>query len=555
MARLFPERLPLSVRNDPLRAAECSVYEKLSALPGSFTVFCNVSWLGRSDAGAQDGEADFVVAHPERGLLVLEVKGGGIAYDALSDRWTSTNRWGEIVLIKDPVEQARRSKHALLRTLQEMPGWGERWVTLGHAVVFPDVVNASPLLRPDLPAAIVLDRERLQNPTLAIEAVFDFWGSQDGRSAGLQNDGMRLVTNLLARSFQLRTPLGVELQQEDERIIQLTEEQMRVLDILRHYRRAAVQGCAGSGKTMLAVEKTHRLATQGFDVLLVCFNVALANYLAERLRGVAEVYHFHGLCEALIEKSGLRATPPQDKGEYYDRFLPEMLLEAIDALGPQFDAIVVDEGQDFKEDWWVSLHALLRDEKQGIFYVFFDDNQNLYKGVGHIPGLIDTPPFSLTRNCRNTQHIHRLVARFHPHGAEIQSLGPQGRPPIYHAYDSEQTMLKLLRQTLHQLVYEEGVAIDDLVILTPRAAHRSVLQDGASLGNFTLSRQRLPKPGHVWVSTIHAFKGLERKVVLLAEITKGIDRDLPMLLYVGCSRARTHLVVFHSQEMHPEQVE
>lgn len=124
MARLFPERLPLSVRNELLRAAECSVYEKLSAFPDSFTVFYNVSWLGRSDAGAQDGEADFVVAHPERGLLVLEVKGSGIAYDALSGKWTSTNRLGETVAIKDPVEQTRCSKHALLRTLQDMPGWG-----------------------------------------------------------------------------------------------------------------------------------------------------------------------------------------------------------------------------------------------------------------------------------------------------------------------------------------------------------------------------------------------------------------------------------------------
>lgn len=542
------------MRNEPLRAAECSVYEALSSLPDAFTIFYNVSWLGRSDAGAQDGEADFIVAHPDLGLLVLEVKGGGIAYDARSNTWMTTNRWGETNVIKDPTEQARRSKHALLRTLQEMPGWGDRWVTFGHAVVFPDVVNVSSLLRPDLPAAIVLDRERLRQPTLAIEAVFDFWHGQEGRSAGLGNDGMRLVTNLLARSFQLRTPLGVELDQEDERIIQLTEEQMRVLDLLRHYRRAAIQGCAGSGKTMLAIEKTRRLAAQGFEVLLVCFNVALANHLAECLGGVAEVCHFHGLCEALIEKAGLRAAPPSDKNEYFNRFLPQMLLEAIDALGPQFDAIVVDEGQDFKEDWWVSLHALLRDEQQGVFYVFFDDNQNLYKGVGHIPGLIDTPPFALTENCRNTQHIHSLVARFHPRGAEIRSLGPQGRPPSYHAYDSEQTLLRLLRQTLHQLVHEEGVALDDLVILTPRVEHRSALKDGVSLGNFVLSRQRSPKPGHVWVSTIHAFKGLERKVILLAEIVQGIDKDLPTLLYVGCSRARTHLVIFHSKEMHPERV-
>lgn len=549
MAHTYPERLPESIKNDPFRSAECKVYERLQTLPDTYTVFYSVAWLSRR--GAQDGEADFVIAHPDRGLLVLEVKGGAIAFDAVTSEWTSTDRHGQTHVIKDPAVQARRNKYVLLKKLQELPGWGNRWITLGHAVVFPDVMTAGRSLRPDLPSDIVLDRSDLDAPVAAVRRVYDFYHGLDEHPAGLGLDGIRLVTNLLARSFVLRTPLGVELDLEDEHIIQLTEEQMRVLDTLAYYRRAAIQGCAGSGKTMLALEKARRLASQGFDVLLTCFNIALAQHLAERAPENVTVYNFHSLCEELIRQAEIRAVPPQDIRAYYDEFLPGMLLDAIDELGPQFDAIVVDEGQDFKEDWWLGLQSLLRDPEQGIFYVFFDDNQNLYRGANHIPGVIDSPPFSLNENCRNTQCIHHLVSRYHPLGTNIRCRSPEGRPPEWIPYASQKEMEDLVRRALHHLVNEEGVASRDVVILTPKAERRSAFKEGTRLGNFVLTRNPFPQDENtIWATTIHAFKGLERKVVLLAEVEPW-SRDLETLLYVGCSRARTHLTIFHNHRLDP----
>ncbi len=49
------------------------------------------------------------------------------------------------------------------------------------------------------------------------------------------------------------------------------------------------------------------------------------------------------------------------------------------------------------------------------------------------------------------------------------------------------------------------------------------------------------------ISTIHRFKGLESPVVILAEIDSRVPAEqLPGLLYVGATRARTHLVVIGS---------
>ena len=552
MASIYPERLPEYVLQDPRRNAERKVYDALATLPKSYSVYYSVAWLNRIYDEVRDGEADFVVAHPDLGVLVLEVKGGGIRYDANQDRWSSIDRNGSEHVIKNPVHQARDGKYALLAKLKELPGWQGRWITVGHGVVFPDISAASLPIRPDMPKEIVIDREQLLNPSEAIRHLFEYWQGEDQHPKGPGPEGVRLLNELLARSFTIRTRLGVELDYEDARIIQLTESQMKILDFLSFQRRAAIQGCAGSGKTMLALEKARRLANEGFDVLLTCFNVALAEYLDKRAPDNVDVYHFHGLCEEMINEAGIRAAPPKDQREYYDYFLPDMLLDAIDVLGPRYDAIIVDEGQDFKEDWWLALQELLRDQENGIFYVFFDDNQNLYRGADHIPGIIDSPPFTLTDNCRNTQEIHHLVARFHPNGAKIGCIGPQGRPPAWISYDSHRQLQDLVRRTLYQLVHKEGVAVQDIVILTPKAERRSVFKEGLRLGNFTITRKPFPEgENSVWVTTIHAFKGLERKVVLLAELDPWASRKLERLLYVGSSRARTHLIIFYNHRLDP----
>ncbi len=557
MAHCYPREVPQSVLQDPSREAEVKVFRALASLPDPFHVFYSVKWLVRDRRRAQDGEADFVVAHPDLGLLVIEVKGGTIAFDATTGTWTSTSRHGHVYAIKDPVDQARANKYALLSKLQELPGWRGR-VTLGHAVAFPDVEVSGGRLRPDLPQVLILDRKKLQDVEAAIRDVFAFWDAKDARDGPLGQDRLRLVTQLLARSFELRTPLGVELDAEDEQIIRLTEQQMWVLDMLRYHRRAAIQGCAGSGKTMLALEKARRLADEGFDVLLTCFNVPLARYLAQHVPDNVEVLNFHDLCKALIDEAGIYATPPRDQDTYYNRFLPEKALDAIGELGPQYDAIIVDEGQDFREDWWVVLTSLLRDEENGILYVFFDDNQMLYEGRNPLPAFLKMPaPFSLTRNCRNTQSIHRLVSRFHPRGDALQCLGPAGRDPVRLPYASNKELRQLLRRTLHDLVNENKVRNTDIVILTPRGQRRTALQDGDTLGNFTLVWREPRRPNEIQVSTVHRFKGLERKVVILAEVDPWAHKDpqtIPRLLYVGCSRARTHLIILHNHRLEWERL-
>ncbi len=546
MAIIYPERLPEHILADPKRGAERTVFNALCSLPDSFSVFYSVAWLSRRiDGDAQDGEADFVVAHPDLGVMVLEVKGGSIAFDAVTAQWTSQSRIGELFTIKDPVAQARNNKHALRQKLQDLPGWPNHWLTLAHAVVFPDTTVSTGSLRPDLPTDIILDSKSMVDIEVAIRRVFRFFHSEDGRTGALGTDRLRILTDLLAKSFQLHTPLGVELAYQDKRLVELTEQQMRILNLLSYQRRAAICGCAGSGKTMLALEKARRLAAEGFEVLLTCFNAPLAGYLASRSPEGVTVFHFHGLCEHLIKEAEIRAIPPRDAETYYGQFLPDLMLEAVEQLGAQYDALIVDEGQDFKETWWLALSELLHDPKNGVLYTFFDDNQNLYRGADHIPGLIDSPPFLLVENCRNTQQIHKLVATFHQQGASLKARGPLGSAPEWLPYATSEEMLRTLRKTLHRLVNEESIDPKELIVLTPRAEARSALTEGLLLGNFVFTRKLPRAMNQIQISTIHQFKGLERRVVIITELDETAHPDKNLILYVGCSRARVHLLLLH----------
>jgi superfamily I DNA/RNA helicase len=106
-------------------------------------------------------------------------------------------------------------------------------------------------------------------------------------------------------------------------------------------------------------------------------------------------------------------------------------------------------------------------------------------------------------------------------------------------------MLDTLGRALHRLVDEESVEPKDIVILTPRAEVRSALKDNVSVGRFALTRKNRRVPNQILVTTIHQFKGLERRVVILAELDETAHPDKNLILYVGCSRARVHLLLLH----------
>ncbi len=170
-----------------------------------------------------------------------------------------------------------------------------------------------------------------------------------------------------ARDLEIASPLAAGVASAEAQIVTLTERQFTILDMLNAQRRAVILGVAGSGKTLLAAEKARRLAAQGFEVLLTCFNRPLAEYLAATIGRLdrVTVSTFHRLAEKFGQEAGLIGPDPAHDTPYFDG-LPDVLDRALRTVPePRFDAIVVDEGQDLDQEWWLPLLDLLRDPASG----------------------------------------------------------------------------------------------------------------------------------------------------------------------------------------------
>ena len=556
--------------------AERLVIERLrAALPAEYHLYPNVEWTGpmRDGGPAEDGEADLVIAHPEHGLLVLEVKDGEPTRDHEGRWWLGPNR-----LDRSPFDQAMRSQHQLVRKLESLPAWperpgggGPRTPHAGHGVAFPSVDLASlppghVLLGPDAPAEIVLDAQALETSASTrawIERAFAYVIGDGSRGWSLDEAGMRLLDELLAPTVALHRLVRGRIVDDTPLLLEASAQQLFVLRRIRE-RRVEVIGPAGSGKSMLAAEKARRLAREGYRTLLVCFNQRLATTMMADLAdaiaaGYLEVTTFHRLCERLGHAAGvLPARPDPIPQAWWDETLPTALADAVDALpGERFHAIVVDEGQDFERGWLETLDFLLTEPGEGTLWAFHDPGQALFRPdvVGEL-GLLRV---DLHENWRNPGSVADLASRFYRGGEEVLAIreGGEKRHRVVAAAPGRPTM-ETLRRVLHQLVEVEQVKPWDLVVLAGGSAKNSEVWRTRRFGNVVLWNEAIddegdskglapedvpPEPDDVVLfESVGRFKGLERPVIVLVELPEERVR-LDELLYVGLTRATTELIV------------
>lgn len=546
MARMYPDPIDPETPS----SAERQVYGLLrDQLTDDHVVFHSVAWQAMTRGGRRrDGEADFLIVHPTNGILVLEVKGGQIIHNRRRGEWYSIDRRGEPHAIKDPVKQGLESKYCFLDLLHELAGPSTRYVNIGHAVAFPDVYVTDEILSPELPPAIVMGQNHVNDLPGWIRGAFDHYrGKQDRHRTAPGREVIGKLLQLLGKTIYLKPAMWGQILLEKEQQAELTRQQYQLLDMLSRRDRALISGCAGSGKTMLAVEKASRLAESGFEVLLTCYNKNLAAFLRGRLRtrdGLT-VQHFHELGFELAKRAGTLPENPSFDRTFFSEVLPDAMLEALDREPDyRFDAIVVDEGQDFEDAWWVPLQSLLREPDAGIFYIFYDAAQSLYNQEMAFP--IVEEPFVLDVNCRNTRAILQRVQRFSDTPMRPPRHAVDGRPVEVLRYADADGLHEALAAVLERLTIEEHVPSENVVLLSPlsRANPHTLLQLTSKVGGFTITEGIEPIDGEIRCSTIHGFKGCESDVVVLLEAERWPEeRNRDALLYVATSRARHHLIV------------
>lgn len=502
------------------RRGEWQVWDQLRRqLPDECTLLHGV----RVPSGPNGRELDLVVLWPGVGIAVVEVKGGTVWCDDSDQWWSSRN--GTHKPIENPMAQVESARHELHRFLLDRRLPASRARTQ-HLVVLPHTAVPQHFDPTACPRAQVVDRDDLPHLVDRVRQLVE-------HGSGSEPLDPIAVPALVALFSQELAPDGqADAEEHEQRADQLAVQQADVLDLLSRQKRFTVIGGAGTGKTVLALEQARRLADDGKRVALVCYSRGLGRFLQQRTSTWRRPPAYTGLFHDLALQWG---APPGEGSDYYEQELPRHLGELARGRTDRFDAVVVDEGQDFGDLWWPSLLECLRDRENGGVFVFMDEDQRVFQRQGAAP--VDGEPYPLRRNFRNTKRIAQVFG----------SLASE--QPAFHGRQG--TRVRFVQCSADEAVARADDAVDALLdvwepqqiaLLTTKNRHpEHVAQverhgpDGYWDGYFAGE--------DVFYSSVSGFKGLERTCVVLAVNGFSAEAQAKEMLYVGLSRARSQLVV------------
>lgn len=539
---MWPRKIPVDIRNDRSKKAECKVFDNLAAvLDDSYSVFYSRPWTSiKKDGTERDGECDFVIAHPVHGFLAIEVKGGGISRNPETEEWISIDHMGFHNRIKDPVLQCRNSKYTILKKLKTFNELKNKRFNAKCGIIFPDSCHPNEDLGIGYPIEIFCFREEFSNN-------FERWIIQ--RMSGEEPDelgmeGIEILTDILAKKIHLHVPPGHILEEVEKSISVLTVDQYHILEEIEEIERAAISGGAGTGKTVLAIEEGIRQSSKGVPVLITCFSGSLSNYIRQKLIKYPDitVLSFPKLCGRYIKNAGLEIPGDVSLPQLLRITYPQLLSTAINKTrGPYFSAIIVDEGQDFLPNWWIALEDLL--DKSGTsqkFRIFYDSNQKIFGKNLKLPPDFRPVPIRLVQNLRNTKNIFRYVNRFYE-GFKIRTIGPEGPEVEYLEKNSYLELKQIIKEKILNFTSNGKIAPENIAILVPDDAYLQQFFSEDKFADHPLVKSYMRQRGSIVVDTIKKFKGLESPVVFLLINSDIIEKE--DLLYVGLSRGSTYLFV------------
>lgn len=508
------------------------VYEALKQLDDTYTVFHSYRWLGEERQRRSEGEGDFIVIHPSKGILSIEVKAGGISY--CDGQWIQTNRRTKSEKIIDPLGQAAESQYRIYGVLRKR--FPYECPLIGRAAWFPSVVVSHTLSLPlEAVSDILLDQRSLSHPEEDLDKAYSYWQRNLGyKAVNLGRTEYEELLRILMPSFHLAETVSSCGRDIEESYIQLTNQQFSILRFLREQPTAAIHGPAGTGKTVMAVEKAKMLADEGKKVLYLCFNEFLLAHLRRHYHNPLITFHnVRSLAEEILADNSLAINE-------IIPFFEEFFEHEFDDERWEYPNIIIDEGQDLS-DTLLNHLSYLAELQKGCFYIFYDRKQYIMRKDK--PEWIDNNAecrLVLYRNCRNTAEIATAIGRIMNLKNEYYVNQIHGIQPQAAFYKTALEAEKIAGAFVSKMV-AQGISLENMVILTVHSVPNSILRTASLLGNVPVSYE--PKEGCIWFTSVRKFKGLEEQAVLLidAEVSKLSSPLMKRLLYVGCSRAKVYL--------------
>ena len=507
-------------------------YELQNQLNNAIHVFYSLRWVNTEKTGLDRmGEADFVILDPNYGFLTVEVK-GGIAIRNIYDNWaikdsSSSDKWRP--LNESPYQQARKSQFALRDYYQNVANRQINFA-FGSIVIFP-FYDVNEDISPEYTSNNTITWSQMDDLQRRINAAFISFSKSRGK---ITKDDFNRFKEVLDICVSSEPPIDVCYKKSYQGLLQEGDTQEAFITMLCHYKQAIFTGAAGTGKTYMAMIKARELASKGLKTLYICYNTLNANHVAEQfveneISADAMTFHF------LVTRTIKRQIPPND----------EELFQLLEFSNPEkYDAILVDEAQDFDRGWALALKKYFLKSEDSYLYVFFDEDQDIYNRNLGTAFDIPYPPFVLQRNLRNTAAIWNWTSQGTGLGLQAVANNVDGLQPKVYKASKKVLALNELEKWLKELKYN-NVNANDITILTDTVFQYSIIKGINNIAGYPfqfISLEDGKEDGCISVCTIQSFKGLEAPVVICLIKNGHNDKKLE---YVGYSRAKCLLYVMY----------
>jgi hypothetical protein len=540
MARIIPSDISrLALSGAPTQELE-TLQQLKTELPSDYTVFHGVHWSREYAAWTHFGEIDFVVLNRSGDVLFIEQKNGTLEESAAG----LIKRYGQSE--KNVADQIHRSVDKVREKYKWQNGSAQPLV-VDYLIYCPDY-RVKQLNAAGLSSERVVDAAAKDGLVGRIQTILG-----PGRSA---RDGRyEQVEEFFYQTFELVPDIHAHIGSQEK---QFVHQSGALADILTHLEmepfRLRIMGTAGSGKSLCARRFLEREFAAQHRVLLVCYNRPLADRLRVSVGEAGMVNTFYGFCDDFLKSRG-QALNFDDMGKdpaFWQRVQEQVMDEEIPEEW-KFDALIVDEGQDFEADWFEILRLFL---KTGANILWLEDpDQNLQ----------DRPPVSMEGfvryrtlvNYRSPESIAQFIRGTLPipfeQGSQLPGLGV-----AVHPYSDVDEQPRLVGKTVQTLL-RHGFSHDDIVVISCRGAQNSVFSrldkiGGVGLrhfsGEYDSTGRQIMTEGKLTFDSVYRFKGQEAPAVILVDVDPREDRleREERLLFCGMTRATVRLELVVNRE-------
>lgn len=556
MATLIPEYLP-----DNASAGEKIVAARLQSLPDDVLVYYEPIIRRRYP--------DFVIVAPSVGVIVIEVKGIPLSWIHQADSHTVRFRQaGNDHEILHPARQAREYQSRLMAECSDHPFRDELYTGRHFRFAFGHLVILTAITRHELdnspwahvfPPATTICKDELDalghNGTAWLKALRGSINPEIPVTAltGRQTDLVRSILHPETSFLPGLDLADANAPPKDLKLLDLKQESAARSMGGGH---RIIYGVPGSGKTIILIARAKLLAEAGQRVLVLCYNKSLQAHIAAALKPypLVQVSRFGHWAMSHGAPANL-----ENREQFGCGLLS--ILEAGNGDAGKFDAVLIDEAQDFQHSWFRCAVLALKEPADGDLVICFDLNQNLYGAAPPVWSALGIHARGrtrrLARNYRNTKQIAALAFSFCETPQEADDDRPvsvalvpencdrEGPLPVLIQTPGRDGQVKRCGEIVCALMdgrFEASTgrfkaATAEILILAPSKLLVSQIAE-------SLKAQELA----VGVSTIHDTRGLQRRVIILAGAEDlGAVRDRS-LLYVALTRPEDLLIVLHSHD-------